>query len=785
VRINVFAGAWLLGSQLTEKAMNLISVIALLSFDAAILLAVSFFFDRAQRQKDAVFLSLLFFCSGMPALVYQIVWQRALFAIYGVNAESVAVVVTAFMTGLGIGSVVGGRLATRFPKHGILIFGLAELGVALFGLISLRVFRWAAAYTVGTNLALTLVFSLLLLLIPTVLMGATLPLLVEHLVLRTSRVGASVSTLYFVNTFGSAVACYLCATLLLRNFGQSGSVTIAACMNTTVGAAAYLFSRSRNENFVEGAPVASPAPSVLAAMPLRRAMLLAGLTGFIALGFEILWFRVFSLASSDRAPAFALLLCIYLAGIAAGSILSEKFTAGQRSEALLQVIGGLLLLSGALSAYLPPLVASLMAHKIPFLASAPAFFVTAGLIGSVLPLLCQLAVSPQREAGQGVSLIYVSNIAGSALGSLGVGFVLLHHFGLKPMSVALGLSAVMTGCLILIFNKGERRLPPVWAIALMVASLVAVPFSLPFYSLVFERLVFGARPEASVPFVHIVENRNGMIGVTRDGAVFGGGVYDGYFNIDPTRDVNLVARVYLLSAFCPAPKRILVIGLASGSWAQILANHPQVEALDAVEINPGYLQLIPQYSMVQSFLHNPKVHIYIDDGRRWLYAHPEARYDDIVANTTFNWRDHSSGLLSVEFLELIRAHLNSGGVYYFNSTESDETIATALRVFPYGLRVINFVAVSDSPIVIDKERLIANLRGYKVDGRLVFDPQTNPAEEKPFAAYLGLIDTLKAPPQFLGMESFESLRARLGRHLIITDDNMGLEWRSEPLIPWH
>lgn len=773
-----------LGSRSQGKSMNLLSVIALLAFDAFLFLGVSFFFDRTNRQKDSAFLALLFFGSGMPALVYQIVWQRALFAIYGVNAESVAVIVTAFMVGLGIGSLIGGRLATLFPKYAILIFGLAELGVALFGLASLRVFRWAAAYTAGTNLGSTIVFSLLLLLIPTVLMGATLPLLVEHLVLQTRHVGTSISTLYFVNTFGSAVACYLCATILLRNFGQSGSVTIAACINTAVGATAYLYSRSRNEHLAEGVQAVASAHSPLAAMPLRPAMLLAGLSGFIALGFEIIWFRVFSLASSDRAPAFALLLSTYLAGIAAGSLVSEKLTEARGPETLFRVIGGLFLFAGALSAYLPPIVAFLMARKLPFLASAPVFFVTAGLIGSVLPLLCQLAVSPQREAGQGVSLIYVSNIAGSALGSLGVGFVLLDHFGLKPMSVAMGLSAVITGCLVLTFNhaRGPR---PVWAIALMAASLVAVPFSVRFYSLLFESLVFGARPEASVRFVHIVENRNGMIGVTRDGAVFGGGVYDGYFNVDPMNDVNIVARIYLLSAFCPAPKRILVIGLASGSWGQILANHPQAQAVDAVEINPGYLRLIPQYSMVQSFAHNPKVRIYIDDARRWLYAHPEARYDAIVANTTFNWRDHSTGLLSVEFLNLVRSHLNSEGIYYFNSTESDETIATALHVFPYGLRVINFVAVSDSPVAVDKERLIENLRRYKIDGQLVFDTQNNPAAQTILATYMNLIHTLKDPPQFLGMESSDSMRARLGRHFIITDDNMGAEWRSEPLIPWH
>jgi SAM-dependent methyltransferase len=282
----------------------------------------------------------------------------------------------------------------------------------------------------------------------------------------------------------------------------------------------------------------------------------------------------------------------------------------------------------------------------------------------------------------------------------------------------------------------------------------------------------------------VVENRNGVIGVTQDRAVFGGGVYDGYFNIDPMHDSNIVARAYALSAFCPAPKRILVIGLASGSWAQIFANHPQVETLDAVEINPGYLQLIPQYAMVRSFLQNPKVHVYVDDGRRWLLAHPQARYDAIITNTSYNWRDHSSVLLSAEFLRQVRTHLNPGGVYYFNTTESDETIVTALHVFPYGLRVINFIAVSDSPITVDKDRWISTLRRYTIDGKIVFDP-IDPIAQKTLVAYMALADTLKEPPRFMGLESSDSLRRRIGKRLIITDDNMGLEWSGNFTVPWH
>jgi spermidine synthase len=122
----------------------------------------------------------------------------------------------------------------------------------------------------------------------------------------------------------------------------------------------------------------------------------------------------------------------------------------------------------------------------------------------------------------------------------------------------------------------------------------------------------------------VVENRNGVIAVTGNNAVFGNGVYDGYFNVDPAPDVNFVVRAYALSFFHPAPKRILMIGLSSGSWAQILVNHPLAESPDVIEINSGYLQLIPQYPVVNSLLRNPRVHIYLDDGRRWLLAHPGA-----------------------------------------------------------------------------------------------------------------------------------------------------------------
>ena len=768
-----------------EGAMTSSVVLGLLAVDLVLFLAAIFYFDKSPRRRDTMMLSLLFFCSGMPALIYQIVWQRVLFAIYGVNAESVAVVVSAFMLGLGLGSLAGGWLSARFPGRAIVMFGGAELAVALFGLGSLKLFHWAAEHTAGAGLGATVVFSLLLLIVPTMLMGATLPLLVEHMVCNSGRVGYSVATLYFVNTFGSAVACYLCASFLLREFGQSGSVTMAALVNTLVGATAFLYGRNEQKTERGPEPIATAAPvgDGTPGLQLGMAMLIAGIAGFIALGFEIAWFRVFSLAASDRAPAFALLLSTYLGGIAAGSYFAEKLTENKSPATIVRTVGVLLLLAGGISAYLPPLAGELAWRQASFLASTPAFFLTAGLLGSVLPLLCQLAVAADDRAGRGVSLVYVSNIIGSALGSLLIGFVAMQYFGLRQISLQLGLAAVIAGAAVLLFDQGRFRMPPAWAAAAIVAALVAVPAASPLYSRLFQRLIFGNHPEASLDLAQLVENRNGVIAVTKEAAVFGGGVYDGYFNVDPLDDKNLVARIYTLSLLHPAPKQVLMIGLASGSWAQIVAHNPQVESLDAVEINPGYLQLIAQYPVVESLLRNPKVHIFTDDGRRWLLAHPAARYDAIVMNNSYYWRDHSTTLLSVEFLQLVREHLKQGGILYYNSTTSEEVLATGLAVFPYGVRVLNFLAVGDSPFALDVERWMAVLREYRIDGQLVFDP-ARPRSEVVLQAYRALATTMNETPRELGMEGGESLRARLGRKYIITDDDMGWEWRIGYQIPW-
>src|SRR5262249_31249753 len=141
----------------------------------------------------------IFLLSGFAALLYQIVWQRALYAIYGINIESVTMVVTAFMLGLGLGSLAGGIVSKDPKKPVLLYFSMVEGGIAIFGAVSLAIFHGVGNVTLGMGPVPTFLVTFLLVLVPTVLMGSTLPLLVAHLVRENKNVGKSVGTLYFVN----------------------------------------------------------------------------------------------------------------------------------------------------------------------------------------------------------------------------------------------------------------------------------------------------------------------------------------------------------------------------------------------------------------------------------------------------------------------------------------------------------------------------------------------------------------------------------------------------------
>ena len=224
----------------------IVLVFALVAF--VVLKAVAFYAVLTPGERSAVFaslgwLSFLFLVSGFAALIYQIVWQRVMFSAFGVNIESITVIVSLFMFGLGLGSLVGGVIARKYPGRAPLLFLICELCIGLFGLASIPLIKAVSRATLHGSLAEVSLAIFALLCIPTMLMGATLPILVSHLFRYNRNVGRSVGLLYCINTVGSALACFVTADVLFVLTGEQGAVLFAAMCNLAAGVLVMLYAR--------------------------------------------------------------------------------------------------------------------------------------------------------------------------------------------------------------------------------------------------------------------------------------------------------------------------------------------------------------------------------------------------------------------------------------------------------------------------------------------------------------------------------------------------------------
>ncbi len=509
-------------------------------------------------------------------------------------------------------------------------------------------------------------------------------------------------------------------------------------------------------------------------MKLGIAIGFAALSGFVALGYELLWYRVVAVLIWGVASSFGLVLGAYLGGIAVGAyftgLLCRRGEAAGDARYMRRLAIFVALANVASALVVPSFVWS--ARFTDYRIGLTMVAVGAALLGAVLPLLAHFGIEPDHRAGARLSYIYLANIVGSATGSWVTGFVLMDALTLRQIAVVLAVAGFVLVALLVLLGARTKvgRGVGVGAAALLAGLAFALMPRL--YDRIWERLLYKATDDGKRRFVTVIENKSGVIAVTTDGAVFGGGAYDGILNTSLSRDRNVVMRAYAIGALHPAPKRVLMIGLASGSWAQVVANHPLLEQLTVVEINPGYLTLIAQHPGVAGILSNPKVSIVIDDGRRWLRRNDDRKFDFIVMNTTWNWRAHATSLLSVEFMQLARQHLAPGGVLYLNTTGSKDVQLTAAKTFPYALRVMNLVALSDRPVTFDRDRWRELLASYRIEGK----PALN----------LGDAADQKIYAQLLAFDDLET-RADILKHTqqatVITDDNMVTEWRKPLRYP--
>ncbi len=522
------------------------------------------------------------------------------------------------------------------------------------------------------------------------------------------------------------------------------------------------------------------------------ALLLVTLTGFISLSYEICWVRLYSFITASRAWAFGAMLGTYLIGLALGSLWSLRFQDAENGSNPKHLRAlALFVLTANTAGFLVIPIVSWLAIFIPYdsvktgqgsvmaLATLPLIALSAALLGATLPLICHFAISPDDKAGARLSYLYLGNIIGAGTGSLLTGFVLMDQLSLQQISVFLAFLGLILSAGIAIYSKlrGARLAKRLAFTA--TAGLAILLTAPPLFDGIFERLQLKSTYNHNERFDLVIESRFGVVTIDQDHKIYGGGIYDGYIGTELEAGSWMV-RPYFLSAVHPAPREVLVIGLSGGTWTQILAHNPHVEKITAIEINAAYSErVIPRYDAVKSILTDAKVKIVIDDGRRWLRNHPDRKFDAVIANATYHWREHASSLLSREFMQQVKAHLNPGGIYLFNATGSDRAAKTALEVFPDCALLLNNILASNAPLAYDKDRWRKTLAAYQYGGKPLFDTN-NEKDRESLEAVVSIIDNLGireiATKERLWTKEILENDPGTRKARAITDDNLGHEF---------
>ncbi len=644
----------------------------------------------------------LFFGSGVAALVYEVVWIRALSLVLSITVYSLTTVLCAFMAGLALGSVIGAVLADR-SSHPLRVFGWLELAIGASGLVvPLLLFELAPAYVAmydalgggGPLFAagrFLLAFGVMLL--PTTLMGITLPLLSRAVIDRPEVAGRGAGGLYAANTLGAVTGCVLAGFVLIPQLGLQTSSAVAALVNG--GVAAGALGLGWRLCVAPGAEV-SREPRRPMSGAARLAVLAYSVSGFTALGYEVLWTRALEPYTHNSTYAYSAMLATFLLGLALGSALAAR--AADRSArpllgmALLQLGLGASVFA-ALRVYmrfetLVPWAAEAIGGLDSWSRVVVLIFSEAGvtmlastlLLGAMFPFVARLAVDSVAVIGRRVGSAYLANTIGSILGSLVVGFALLPWLGLRGAFVLLVAANLALAAALALAGGGRRGVVTAVAAAAVLVVSLTLPrdlfrdtFEARYGSLLFYR-------EEVTDTVMVTEEKKGARVIRyADGR--------GTAGTATTVEDRMYAHIPLL--LHPEPRRMLQIGFGVGNTLSSALQHP-LEQATCVELSPGVIDAAPFFEASnRGVLEDERVELVIHDGRNHLLTTPD-RFDVIRMDPP---ELHTAGVVNLytrEFLEMAAAHLAPGGIFsvWINAVMTPEDdirmlLRTLRSVFPH------------------------------------------------------------------------------------------------------
>jgi spermidine synthase len=660
-------------------------------------------------------LLLLFVGSGCAALIYEIVWFQLLELVIGSSAISLGILLGTFMGGMCLGSILLPRVVS--PRwHPLRIYALVELGIGviavlvLFGMPIVGGVYTAWAGSGISGVIVRAVAAGICLLPPTLLMGATLPA-ISRWVKATPEGVSWLGFFYGGNIVGGVIGSLLAGFYLLRVYDAATATAAAVVLNLIVSGLALALAQALTYE-----PVAEVAARQPAARGIRIVYITIALSGFTALGAEVIWTRILSLLFGATVYTFSLILAVFLVGLGIGSTVGAILARGNVSPMVALGWCQMLLCAAiAWAAYM--LTESLPYWPInPSLATTPWFTFQLDLVrclwvvlpgamlwGASFPLALAAVASRDRDAARLAGGVYAANTVGAIGGSLGASFLLIPTIGSQHAQQVLIAIAAVSGLLMLEpayagAGAGKRRSSLAASVVLVTAMIAAglllrSVHELPGILVAYGR--YAATRVGQAEIIYVGEGLNASVAVSR----LSNGVLN-YHNAGKVQassepqDMRLQRMLGHLTTLIPAtPRSVLVIGCGAGVTAGAVSIDPRVEHETIAEIEPLVPRVVSTYFSEHNFdvVRNPKVRVQIDDARHFVLTTNE-KFDAVTSDPLDPWVKGAAMLYTEEFFELLKRHLNPGGVVtlfvqlYESNTEAVKSeIATFLEAFPNGL----------------------------------------------------------------------------------------------------
>jgi predicted membrane-bound spermidine synthase len=732
------------------------------------------------RRRALSALYAVFFVSGFSALLYQTTWQRMLALFAGSDVVAATLVVSAFLFGLGVGSLLAASFADRLScQRAIQVFALCELGIGAFAAASPFVFygflfEHVVALARSASLVLLIVF--LALLLPTLLMGMSLPLLSRAIVDRVETAALHIGSLYSINTFGAGVGAFLSGFVIIGTFGFEVAVYLGVLLNLVVAAGALLASIGASPEARGGLRPESYSGSRHRSRNVWIWSALVFVSGFLIISLEIVWFRVVGILMQSNAYAFSLILGIFLIGDALGLAYGARavdaisdprrtFYAFQAGIALYAIVAIAILwvANGWSDAQQwlvdkPHYATVGLWHR---LAAMATYLLVAGCLvfppafmgGMSFPMAQKAVHDDPTLVGNRVGVIQLFNILGNTAGGAVTGLLLLEWIGTSGTLRIVAVVGLAFAVAVLFASRGEgmrgslpRRVSQSPFLTAMAGLLALAATLFPANAAFWARLHGASLSHGAL----VDEDRTGVT-VMRSGRDAPNIEYDGKLMPDAyLLYINGLAysRVPFLSIHGelgalgplvhPDPRSIMIIGQGSGGTPYASGVNPATHHVRIVEIVSSVFAITEKFnqkvpgSAVSVFLRDPRFAREVGDARHVLLIDPQ-RYDVIEADAILPEASHSGMLYSTEYFSEVRSHLADGGICV-QWAPTKRTVASFIQVFPYVVLVNDVLLGSNRPIpfsVDDLSDRLLGARSYLAAGGWTVDDMIAWLKEKP------------------------------------------------------